>query len=198
MNFKVRNVLLFAQSTITIFSFFAKVPVGAWKLHFTWSEKLFTAVCFFWRRKPVLSFLDLYQKNLDFIVNIHQQRCKIYLLRVQKKQAKQVSFVYYVFSFHQKRGIWASENWPFGGSFSGMLLKHAFYLSRNIFWRKTMFWQTNFFQSNSGIWTWTCRPLRETFQRGQQNCFLHLDKIILKSVYRYKMSKQLNVCNIWA
>ena len=55
-------------------------------------REAFYGSVFFLRRKLVLYFLNLYQKCLDFIVNFHQQCCWSYLLRVQKKQTKQVSF----------------------------------------------------------------------------------------------------------
>ena len=91
INFKVRNLFLFAQSTITIFSFFAKVPVGAWKLHFTWSGKLFAAVCFFEKKACFVFFEPLPEK-----FGLHCEHPSTVLLKLsvtcrKKKQTKQVS-----------------------------------------------------------------------------------------------------------
>ena len=92
INFQVRNLFLFAQSTITIFSFFAKVPVGAWKLHFTWSEKLFTAVCSFWEESLFCLFWTFTTKNWTSLWTSINNVAKAICYLSKKKQTKQVSF----------------------------------------------------------------------------------------------------------
>ena len=145
INFKVRNFFLIAQSRIKIFSFSRTLRWGRENCILHDQRSNLRHVCFFWRRKPVLSFLDLYQKNLDFIVNTHQQRCKIYLLRVQKNKPNK--FLLFITFFHQKRGIWASENWPFGGSFSGRSLKLSCCVPENYFDGKHCFDKRTSFQA---------------------------------------------------
>ena len=92
INFQVRNLFLFAQSTITIFSFFAKVPVGAWKLHFTWSEKPFTAVCYFWEESLFCLFWTFTRKIWTSLWTSINNVAKAICYVSKKKQTKQVSF----------------------------------------------------------------------------------------------------------
>ena len=77
---------------ITIFSFFAKNPVGAWKLQFTWSEKLFTAVCSFWEESLVCLFWTFTRKIWSSlwtsINNVAEAICNV----SKEQQTKQVSF----------------------------------------------------------------------------------------------------------
>ena len=91
-NFKVRSLFLFAQSTITNISFFAKVPVGAWELHFTWSEKLFTAVSSF-REEGLFCLFWTFTRKIwtslwTSINNVAEAICYV----SKKKQTKQVFF----------------------------------------------------------------------------------------------------------
>ena len=74
-------------------AFSQKVSAGAWKLHFTCSEKQFEELCYFWRWKCASKILNLELKNWDLLLNTLQQRCLNYTLLVQKNEPNKVSGV---------------------------------------------------------------------------------------------------------
>ena len=81
-------------------------------------------------------------------------------------------------------------------AFSGKYLKLLFAGSDDFF-RNYTFFLEKFLQITFGTRTENCRAFRETLRHARQSCTLHLQKIILKRVFRFWCFVLLNIRRFW-